>query len=438
MWSSIESIEQVPDEIEVHVDYYRKTDYDYLEKALQVDEASKGEKASQKINLPTKDGQTLKISKTEFLAYWLFEDKDPTHPLARDFETLARDVAKAIPALSFHFESNGSSIRARFKKTNSERPPDIPTRLGVSVGLSIINKILGITRADWNKIDKSHNSKGKENPRFDYDLAATPSGFVAIENKGGIVQNNSMKKSVSERKREIIDGKKALRPSYGNVPLIGTIAVADSRDESSLKCWLLDPPIAPPDDLDPEVFQITSRLRYHRRLMKMVFPKWESLDQSIAERIESILLENQWKHFEKLALKRPNGARFQLRWNEVRKVQANSGDKLWVGVIGKLSPTYLLYFAMEHHWANAVVEQDLSSLLTMQNPSRTEEVMLQWQATNRECALLIGTKAEIGATHDGRSPVKLPATLYQTSSGFAFALIKKEIKQNKRNATRRQ
>jgi hypothetical protein len=385
------------------------------------------------IKIPPEKGEVMKITKSEFLAYWLFEDKDPTHPLARDFETLARDAAKAIPALSFHFESKGSQIRARYMEPGTERPGDIPTRLGVSVGLSVVNKILGITRADWNKIKKTYTTKGKEKPRFDYDLAGTPAGFVAVENKGGIVFDNTRKTGVSARKTEIVSGKKALRPFYGSVPLIGAIGVADSREDSRLKCWLLDPPMVPPDDLNPEVFQITSRLRYHRSLMKMVFPKWESLDHSIAERIESILSENQWKHFEKLALKRPNGARFQLKWNEVRKVQANSGDKLWVGVIGKLSPTYLLYIAMEHHWANAVVEQDLSSLLTMQSPSRTEEVMLQWQATNRECALLIGTKAEIGATHDGRSPVNLPATLNQTSSGFAFALIKKERKWHKLN-----
>jgi hypothetical protein len=35
MWSSIESVEQVPDEIEVRVDYYRKSDYADLKNALK-------------------------------------------------------------------------------------------------------------------------------------------------------------------------------------------------------------------------------------------------------------------------------------------------------------------------------------------------------------------------------------------------------------------
>lgn len=417
MWNIIQSIDQIPELIEVQLNYYRKSDHACFKEALR--------KSPRK--LPPAKGEIVKIPKTEFLAYWLFEDKDPNHPLAKDFEALARNAANAIPDLSMHFEVSETSIRAFRKSPDQERPPDIPTRLGVSIGLSVVNQLIGTTRADWNKIDRTRNEEGKEEPRFDYDLAGTDVGFVAVENKGGIVSDNTrISPTVSRRKGEIVKGMDALRPSYGSVPLIGTIGVADSREDSRLKCWLLDPPIPKPEKIDSEVYRIARRLEFQRSLMRFVFPRWKALDFAIEERTKAILAHNEWEQFQDLALKRPQGGKFRLKWEGVRKVQTRAGDRLWVGVIRKCRPGYLLYIAMEHHWASAVVEQELSRLKEMGSPSRTEEVVLQWQATNRERGLLIGTLAEFGKTFGRRTPVKLPATLYQTSGGLAFALIEKK------------
>jgi hypothetical protein len=132
-WNRIRSLDDLPDEVKVRVDFYRESDHDALEKAL----ASGGDGAALSFALPSNEGALIRVTKSEFLAYWLFEDKDLSDPEMSNFESICDSVEDALPDLKNHFEANGRNLRAKAKPSGSERPNDISTRLGVAVGLCV-------------------------------------------------------------------------------------------------------------------------------------------------------------------------------------------------------------------------------------------------------------------------------------------------------------
>ena len=419
MWTRIHSIDSLPKMIKVRVDYYRKSDHGKLTEAL---------KKAPNRKIPPSGGDAIEIPTAEFLAYWLFEDKNPDDPLVRDFEALAALASEAIPDLRNNFESTDSTIRARIRKTGQERPPDIPTRLGVAIGLSVVNQIVGLTRADWSKIDKSRSNK-RENPRFDYELAATPVGLVALENKGGIVRDNTKKgPAVSKRKREIEECKTSLRPSYEEVPLIGTIGVADSRDDSQLKCWLLDPPMPNPSNLPPEVFRVLNRLRFQRSLVQMILPMSHAVHNAMREREMDILREQSIGSFEGKSLRYPSGGRINLKWKAERKVHAIGKNGLWVGMVTKLKHDRILFAGLGKRWVDAALRQELRFVSEFDGISASGDSKLEWHATGDELAMLSGFEFTRGEVENDLTTVSLPVSLHETMGGFAFAIIeKKEI-----------
>ncbi|RYD73465.1 MAG: hypothetical protein EOP84_21490 [Verrucomicrobiaceae bacterium] len=75
-WNRIKTLDDVPDEIDVKVNYYRESDHSDLMKAFE----------GSMDKLPAAEGTIIKISKSEFLAYWLFEDKNPDDLISSGFD----------------------------------------------------------------------------------------------------------------------------------------------------------------------------------------------------------------------------------------------------------------------------------------------------------------------------------------------------------------
>lgn len=424
-WSKIRSLDDIPDEIEVRVDYYRKNDFSDLENAMKDHLTGR---LHSTVELPAKEGAVIKIPKSEFLAYWLFEDKDPSEPSMESFEAISDSVEDALPDLKNHFEVLGENVRAKPKTEGSERPNDISTRLGVTIGLCVTNKIVGLTRADWDKIAKT-SVEGVEEKRLDYQLAATPVGYIAVENKGSITKNNRLKKGLRDHELSIIAKKDALRAKAnpGGV-LVGAIAVADSRNDSHLKCWLLDPPHSFPDNLAPDVFKILNRLRFQRSLTQIVFPKWESLHEAMERREEEIRREGGTVFFEGQALKYPSGNQYRLKWKGRRKVHAMGKNGLWVGTFTRLKQGHILFVGLGRRWVEAAIRQQLGFLNAFDGTSASGETMLEWDASSDELGMLSGFKFSSTEGKDGFTHVILPAVLHETRGGFAFALIENRRK----------
>ncbi|RYD73466.1 MAG: hypothetical protein EOP84_21495 [Verrucomicrobiaceae bacterium] len=338
-----------------------------------------------------------------------------------------------MPDLKRYFEVSGHDLRAKAWPEGAERAGDISTRLGVTIGLCVANKILSFTRADWEKIGKTQAANGKEESRLDYNLAATPVGFVAVENKGSITEDNSKKcPSVSKHKSGIIKKKEDNRKKGGIGVLVGTIAVADSTDASKLQCWLLDPPDIFPDDISPNDFRMARRLRFQGRLTQLIFPSSPTLHRVIEQRARQIATEGS-RPFEGEGLRYPSGKLIELKWGEKRKPYVRTEGGLWVGRLTRLREGRLLFAGLNQKWIDLVLDQDLELLANFQGKSASRRSLLKWDATSDEVRMLAGFEFLRGNIKDGRFPVSVPIELHETSGGFAFAVVeRKKIKFRKK------
>jgi hypothetical protein len=422
-WHRILSTEDLGEEIKVEVSYYSEKHRRKIRKSLP----------SRKGHLP-EHGEVITIPASEFLTYWLFESKNPADPLFASFEVLSKSARDALPDLKSDFEHSESNLRALAKPPGSERAGDISTRLGVAVGLAVTNKMLGLTRADWMKLPKTYDDNGTEQPRMDYDLTTTADGYVALENKGNIITTDNRMKppAVSGQLASIRKKKKFVRKTQKDMPLFAAIAVADSRDDSTLKCWLLDPPQDLPTDLDPVLFRVIARLSYYGGLFRCVFPRWHGLHRALKQRIQSLRKTGYWQGYSGMPLRYPMEQRIRANWKGESKPQAWSGNGLWAGLVKPCGSDHLLFAGVSKKWVELVLKQDLSRLLEIESKAVSEKVLLQWQAPKRDLKMLFKTHAKIQQVEDSnRYQVDLPVTLHQSSSGFAFALIENQPSQTK-------
>lgn len=429
-WQRILSVDGLDDEIKVEVKYYSKHHLTKIRQSLPIRGAE----------LPA-DGEIIQIPKAELLGYWLFEDRDPDDPLSASFEGLAASAADALPDLKRHFEHCTGDLRALYKEPGKERPGDISTRLGVAVGLAVSNRVLGVSRADWAKLSKT-TKDGKEEKRMDYALAGSVDGYVAMENKGSIVSDNRRKTSmVSQHCKSIADKKAEVRQKQPNLPLLGAIAVADSREDSTLKCWLLDPPLELPTKLDPVLFRILSRLKYYGGLLHCVFPRSQGLFDDLKSRIRVLSLAKDWKSYSGSNLRYRSNQPIRANWKAGRKVHATSQTNgLWVGVIKPCGADHFLFIGVSQKWVEVILNQDLHQLIEIATKPISEKVMLQWEATDKGLEKLdpwLSNHARVDYREgDSTHSVQLPAMVHQTSSGFAFALIEKQPSQTKATLSR--
>jgi hypothetical protein len=426
-WHRILNTEDIGDVVKVEVSYYSETHRRKIRKSLP----------SRKGHLPEHD-EVITIPASEFLTYWLFEDKDENDPLSCSYEVLSKSVQDTLPDLKRQFEHSEGDVRALAKKKGTERPGDISTRLGVCVGLAVTNRLLGLTRADWSKVEKTYAKKRKnskkatEEKRMDYFLTTTENIYVALENKGSILNNNRLKAGLQAHVESIKAKKVSIRKKQKAQPLIGAIAVADSRDDSTLKCWLLDPPQDLPTDLDPVLFRVIARLSYYGGLLRCVFPRWHGLHRALKQRIQSLRKTGNWQGYSGMPLRYPMEQLIRANWKGESKPQAWSGNGLWAGLVKPCGSDHLLFAGVSEKWVELVLKQDLSRLLEIESKAVSEKVLLQWQAPKRDLKMLFKTNAKIQQVEDSnRYQVDLPVTLHQSSSGFAFALIENQPSQTK-------
>lgn len=420
-WQRILKIEDLGDEVRVEVSYYSDQHHRKIQKSLP----------SRKGHLP-KHGEVITIPTSEFLTYWLFESKNPADPLFSDFEALSKLVQAALPDLMSDFEHSENHLRALAKPPGSERAGDISTRLGVAVGLAVTNKMLGLTRADWMKLPKTYAGDGTEQPRMDYALTTTADGYVALENKGNIITTDNRLKppAVSGQLASIRKKKKFVRKTQKDMPLLAAIAVADSRDDSTLKCWLLDPPQDLPTDLDPVLFRLIARLSYYGGLLRCVFPRSKGLFDDLKSRIRVLSLAKDWRRYSGSNLRYQSNQPIRANWKAGRKVHATSQTNgLWVGVLKPCGYDHLLFIGVSQKWVELILNQDLNQLIEIATKPISEKVMLQCEVTDRGLKKLdpwLSNHARVDYREgDSTHSVQLPAMVHQTSSGFAFALIKK-------------
>lgn len=180
-------------------------------------------------------GQTIEISKSEFLTYFLFKEKNDIDGF-RTFHELSLKVPFRQAYIDDYLEFSSGTIKAKHKNHKTD---DVTERLGIALSLCVANKIHDLTEADWKKI------KEERTKTLDYEHASTGSSYIYVESKGSIIENTekrSLSTAISSHKSSIVDKKDVRRPPAlvkKRDIYYGIIGAIDHIDENILKLKIL-------------------------------------------------------------------------------------------------------------------------------------------------------------------------------------------------------
>jgi len=284
--------------VKVIVDFYNEEERVALLKTPSAEQIQK--LVNHEIQIPT----------AEFLTYYLFH-RIRTSIGKRFYSDFANQIEHSLFDLTDFMEFNGNSIN--WPENLEETNKTVTERIAESVGMSVVNRIHGLTRADWNRLPQNKGT-GRI---FDYEIAADDKTLIKIEAKGSCVKNNQNKEgSIPAHKSEIHAKKTGVNATSGdaNTILYGTIAAISSKPDSPLRCWLVDPPTSFPD-IKPINFRIVSRMQFLCYWITLVAPK-SPLSLALMTRtmdIESI--QNPFELDGKI-LRRVSGEKFSFSKNK--------------------------------------------------------------------------------------------------------------------------
>lgn len=239
-------------------------------------------------------GTQIAIKEGDFISYLMFteqanEDGWRTYVDLKDrVQYRLGDIQDILDFSSGTIQSKLSSIRMSGS--------GMTERIGVSLGINVINKIHNLTEADWAITNDTYidNKRVKD---FDYEISIASDGtrFIQVENKGTVNENNNLKSSsvsshyasIKEKKASILLREKEIGISRHLNIYYGTIGVLDNQNTA--KVWLVDPP-AFNIEWNPRKFKLISRLIYYSQIFNEIgiHKKFQlALQKRIGELIEA-------------------------------------------------------------------------------------------------------------------------------------------------------
>ncbi|WP_392454368.1 hypothetical protein AABD60_02155 [Edwardsiella piscicida] len=186
--------------------------------------------------------------------------------------TQRNDLMSAISSAAQYFiddlEISNNSLRV--PANSNPEAAIVMKRVGESIGLSVVSRIIGVNEADWTVIPELGIKA------FDFRYAATTKGIVQVETKGTnstniIIKNNNIyshARSINDKKNEMSTNSKHPYPGDYNY---GTIAFCPKGGNETLKCYLLDPPSGSSRGRLAEAI-LAKKLGFYYKFMNFISP----------------------------------------------------------------------------------------------------------------------------------------------------------------------
>jgi len=258
----------------------------------------------------------ISISKDEFLAYLMFTEQMDRNGF-RTYNDLQSRIQNRLGDIDDFLSFNNGSIQSRMTALEMMQP-GFTERIGVALGLCVVNKIHGLTAADWKKIDETRGRNAYPTFDFEFPLASTGTNFIQAENKGSIVTDNALQNASVQNHYIRIENKKAFvraeetqrQISIHQNLYYGTIGVLDGQPNSIAKVWLIDPP-AFELEMEPQKYKLLARLHYYLDEFKNVGVK-ERIIKALETRIVEIEKSSDYSKFNNVPLNYPYPRAYHL------------------------------------------------------------------------------------------------------------------------------
>jgi hypothetical protein len=285
------------DSISVGVEYYNE----------EHREALQSYPTARKIQEVVKQGIVVPVP--EFLTYFLFHKIRSVPSLRSGYSAVREAISHSYGMLS-----DFVNLEDGFLYLSGEAlmlPGYVTEYIGESVALSVMNRVHGVTEADWVPIPKP--SEGKF---LDYELASSGTQKIQVEAKGSVVEDVALKSnSISNQKLSIEQKKGGTDDGLKGSLRYGAITAIPSGPQA-LKCWLLDPPPVD-DEREPRDLRIIARLRFLRWIIWLVSPR-SHLATALANRARDAEALRQPYELSGIPLANADGSPLEISYNIAR------------------------------------------------------------------------------------------------------------------------
>jgi hypothetical protein len=376
----------------------------------------------------------LVISEDEFKSYMLFTeyaDEDGW----RTYRDLADRVQHRLGDIEDFLDFSQGSIQTKMSSTrmNDSRMTE---RIGVSLGLNVINKFHSLTEADW-AITPNVYIGSKRVKDFDYQIpmASDGSRFIQVENKGSVNDNNNNKtssvsthyRSIKGKKESILDSEKAQGIARHQNIYYGTIGVLDNHNTA--KVWLVDPE-AYYINWNPKKYKLISRLIYYAKLFKEIGINI-NIQNQLYIRIEELIQSQNYMDFNNKPLKSNHGLRVSMvhtknfasiNYNEVLGsfffIKRNDGIQAFMIAIPKSLINLIISQDFEQILNYEYINDEMNDKVTVGLRVRLSQVTEEVQES--ELQFVLNKKAK---SYDYQSYQKMD----YTNSGRIFGIISPKL-----------
>ena len=356
------------EKIKVDLNYYDDTEKHLLLKFP----------SSVKIEQIVEEG--VEIPMAEFLTYYLFYRKRPGMSDYRDYKTIGKKFCIALAHMDGSIECNGHSICI---PAGIEEPiNEVSEHIGEAIGLAVMNRIHGLTEADWTRI-RARGGTGAV-PSFDFQIASTGEQFIQVETKGSSVKDNRVKlptvinhkRKIKEKKRVLSDLATEGKDLYPSSLRYGTITVVDSRCDGNVMCWLVDPPSEETTD-DPKHFRLLARLHFLHDWISFISPR-SQLSSALATRILALKHLSDPFELDSIPLLRGQGTPFDYHSRNFLDIHSSFfANKSHIvdgpagGVVLQLSDRALFFAGIRDQLVDDASTQSFNEIMNRSFPTAT-------------------------------------------------------------------
>jgi hypothetical protein len=377
----------------------------------------------------------LEIPQAEFLTYYLFHRIKLGTEGYRDYKSVARKVHKWLDAIGECIDYEDGSVHT--PQGASQQLTEVSEHVGEAIGLAVMNRIHGLTEADWAPITEQRGRSAK--PSFDFQIASDGRQFVQVETKGSSVADNRVLSDAVKAQKKRIDDKKAKLAALalkGDDPnpaglRYGTIAVVDGRKDGNVRCLITDPPPDVIED-DPKRFRLLNRMRSLRDWISFLSPR-SAFAAALATRVADLevlrdpfeldsvpILRGTGEPFGYEPFSRSNWRHSSFMWSKSRVTDEPVG-----GVVVQLSERELFFIGVREELLLMASNQNFEDVASYKTEieSRRLRVECMFSAGRFRNLDLPASVKQTATTTGAYVHFPLSGTLNFSREGFVFGVL---------------
>jgi hypothetical protein len=354
-------------------------------------------------------GSTVHLPLAELLTYSLFVNKRPELPGASSFAEIKANLNSSARDFDLGLRVTKSSLKTVL--TGNDQISDLSHKIGTGVALSIANRLTGLNEADWNRM-----TVGRAKAE-DFSFASESTGHVQVEAKGSSVKDHSGAKPATVR-QHAADIRAKFRASRARdtghpVTRYGVIGSIDTREDSVMRSWLVDPPEGM-IDRNPRDQQLLNRLSFVAEILDVVLPS-SAFAMQLYKRIATLAQVDDVFAYSRIPL---SGTAESWR-QTIFLTQPQDVTRHFFGTILTLLDGTRFFYGVRSEWIDAAQQQDFDQIMSLKSPPHSESVAISMPGRFEE--KLDGPGPRIAADRSLRPRTEV-AHVHTASSGRVFGI----------------